>query len=265
MSRLWVHAEAFDVGTSLVLSADESRHVSARRARVGDDLVVFDGAGRIGEARVETLGRRGVVVGIERVREVERSADRFVLASAIPKAERLAVLLPMLTQIGVENWQPLVLFDSAQRELDVESARMRRILVESAKLARRAWLLELRAPIGLDELLAAHAGRAGRIAFGEREGEHFGIPARAELAVVGPEAGFTPGELRRLRAAGGVGCRLSEHNLRIETAAIAAAATHFAARGVEDRVDGRDDVRGVVQDGVRGESRGRVQDASADS
>ena len=35
------------IGTAFVLSADEARHVQARRLRVGDVLTAFDGAGRV--------------------------------------------------------------------------------------------------------------------------------------------------------------------------------------------------------------------------
>ena len=229
MSRLWVHAAGFDPDSNLTLSAEESRHVAARRARVGDALVVFDGAGRVGQASIESLGRRGVVARVESVETIEAAQDRWVLATAIPKGERLATLLPMLTQLGVPCWQPLVLGDSAVRTLDVESARLRRILVEGAKLARRPWLLEVPPPIDFETLLACDALAAGRCVLGDQGGEGLGVPGDALLVVIGPEAGFTALEGERLRGAGARACRLAPHNLRIETAAIAAAATRFAA------------------------------------
>ena len=78
-----------------------------------------------------------------------------VIASAVPKGDRLSTMLQMLSQLGVRVWQPLVLEHSVVRRVDPEAARLRRILVESAKLARRPWLLEIRPPLGLDALLAA--------------------------------------------------------------------------------------------------------------
>lgn len=232
MSALWVHVESLgaelEANAIVTLSADEARHVTARRLRVGDRLVAFDGAGRTAEARIEAIGRRAVEVCVEAVVCAPAPEDRWVLATAIPKGERMAVMLPMLTQLAVAVWQPLVLEESAVRDLDVESPRLRRILVESAKLARRPWLLEVRPPCALAALIDGPDG-AGGLWYGDREGDTVGLPADAALVAIGPEAGFTPDEIRRLRAANGRAFSLGPHNLRIETAAVAAAAVRVAA------------------------------------
>lgn len=232
---LWVHVEALGSmrasGDRVSLSGDEARHVAARRLRVGDRLVVFDGAGRTAEARIEAFGRRAVELELDAIVLSPAPANDWLLATAIPKGERLAVLLPMLTQLAVGAWQPLVLDESAVRDLDVASARLRRILVESAKLARRPWLLEVRPPCSLEALLEARAGSSpvGGLDFGDREGEGLGVPADSAVFAIGPEAGFTARELARLRAAGGRPRSLGPHNLRIETAAVAAAALRVAS------------------------------------
>ena len=228
MSALWVFVESFERPERIVLSGDEGRHVAARRLRPGDPLVAFDGAGCTGLARIESTDRRGVVIRVETLEEASPPTDVWRLATAIPKGERLATLLPMLTQLAVPVWQPLVLDDSAVRSLDVESARIRRILVESAKLARRPWLLEVRPPCDLAALLAA-VGPTDRICFGDRAGETAGVPSDAELVVIGPEAGFSAAERDALRRAGATAVTLGPHNMRIETAAVAAAATRLAS------------------------------------
>ncbi len=231
MSNLWVFIESL-AGTGIVrLSPDESRHVAARRLRAADSVVAFDGAGHTATARIESIGKRSVELLIDAIEHVPAPADHWVLATAIPKGERLAGLLPMLVQLGVPVWQPLVLEDSAVRDLDVASARMQRVLVESAKVARRPWLLEVREPIGLDALLAEVESDRG-VFYGDREGEAVGVDGDASLIAIGPEAGFSADELRRLRAAGARACSLGPHNMRIETAAVAAVAARFVARGM---------------------------------
>lgn len=234
MSHLWVFLESFGSSQGapdvVALSSDDSRHVAARRLRPGDAIVLFDGTGQIASAVIESIGRRAVEVRVGGVENVPPPSDPWVLATAIPKGERLATMLPMLVQLGVPTWQPLVLEDSAVRDLDIHSPRIRRILVESAKLARHPWLLELREPLGLGELLAS-ARPGAEIGFGDREGGEIGVPAGASLIVIGPEAGFTADEIRRLRSAGARACSFGPHNMRIETAAAAAAATRFSAKG----------------------------------
>ncbi len=233
MSLLWIHLESL-VGDSVVpIAPDEARHVAARRLRVGDAVVAFDGAGRTAEARIETLGKRTSALRLDRVDETPEPGDRWTLATAIPKGERLATMLQMLVQLGVPVWQPLVLADSAVRDLDVRSARTTRILIESAKLARRPWLMEVRDPCGLDALLARSGGTsaAAPICYGDRAGADSGLPASVSLVVIGPEAGLREDELRQLQAAGARACSFGMHNMRIETAAAAAAAARFAAQG----------------------------------
>jgi len=236
VSQLWVFLESLRESELVTLSSDEGRHVVARRLRPGDSVVAFDGAGHTAAARIESLGRRAVEIRIEQVDSLAAPTSRWVLATAIPKGERLATMLPMLVQLGVPIWQPLVLEDSAVRDLDARSARIQRILVESAKLARRPWLLEVREPCRLDELLAKSAPEEG-ICFGDRDGERVGIPHGAQLVVIGPEAGLSIDEVRRLRSAGGRSCSFGMHNMRIETAAVAAAVAWYVAegKGREDR------------------------------
>lgn len=231
MSYLWVFIESLAATGIVTLSRDESRHVAARRLRPADSVVAFDGVGHTAMARIESIGKRAVELRIDAIELVPAPADRFVLATAIPKGERLAGMLPMLVQLGVPIWQPLVLEDSAVRDLDIASARMQRVLVESAKVARRPWLLEVREPIGLDALLA-EAESARAVCYGDREGEAVGVAGDAAWIAIGPEAGFSADELRRLRAAGARACSLGPHNMRIETAAVSAVAARFVARGV---------------------------------
>ena len=230
MSQLWVFLESFGELEVMALSSEESRHVAARRLRQGDAVVAFDGVGHTATARIETIGKRAVEIRIERVEGVPAPSESWLLATAIPKGERLATMLPMLVQLGVPSWQPLVLESSAVRELDVRSARIQRILVESAKLARRPWFLEVREPCGLAELLAAADPTAG-ICFGDRAGAGIGVPSGTSLVAIGPEAGFSAEEVRRLRSAGGLPCSFGLHNMRIETAAAAAGVARFVAEG----------------------------------
>lgn len=228
MSLLWVFVEDLSSQVHISLSADESRHVAARRLKSGDRVVAFDGAGTTAFARIAVVGRRGVELERDEVAFTPRPVGDWLLATAIPKAERLATLLPMLTQLGVGCWQPLALDDSVVRTLDPEAARFRRILVESAKLARRPWLLDVRPACDLEAVLREGASRPF-VCFGDRDGDEAGIPAAASLVVIGPEAGFSEREHRRLVEIGARACSLSPFNLRIETAAIAAAATRWAA------------------------------------
>ncbi len=234
MSALWVYVAALaSTGSTHVLSPEESRHVTARRLREGDSLVAFDGRGGLADARIEQLGRRSCRITLLGVRRVDRTRDSLRLATAIPKGDRLSTLLQMTTQLGVDVWQPLVLEESVVRTLDPTAPRLERILLESCKVARRAWRLEIRPPASLESVLERAAEVGVGIVYGERTGAAGALPPRTRLVVIGPEAGFREAEIRALARSSARPVSLSPHNLRIETAAVAAAVALQALRADE--------------------------------
>ena len=229
MSELWAWVDDLTATGPIQLSAEEARHVVARRLRVGDSLVVFDGRGRWADALLEAIGKKSTVLEIGSIRKDPRPDFSFVLASAIPKGDRLGTMLQMLTQLGLEVWQPLVFEDSVQRRLDRKSARLNRILIESCKVARRPWRLEVLEPCTLDALLDRQS-REVEIFFGDRKGDSEWLAPTDALAVIGPEAGFNDRERRALEKVGARPRAFASHNLRIETAAVAATTAYNLGR-----------------------------------
>lgn len=221
MSLLWVHVPELAEEARIALPPEEIRHVVARRLREGDELVAFDGAGAIATARIERFSKRKVEIRLGGVEREAPAPMRFGLASAIPKGERLAAMLPMLIQLGLEVWQPLILAESVVRSLDPEGARLQRIGIEGCKVARRPWRMQIRPPISLEEFLADHISGA-TLFHGDRLGTRGSLDPAPAWVVIGPEAGFSEGERRALAAAGAQPRCFGPHNLRIETAAVAA-------------------------------------------
>lgn len=240
MSPAWFWVEELSGSGSLVLSAEESRHVGSRRLRRGDAVVLFDGAGRTAPGRIGGGGRKAVEVDVESVELAPPPRDLLGLATAIPKGDRLGTMLQMSTQLGLEVWQPLVLENSAVRKLDPGSARIRRILLEACKVARRPWALRILPPLSLEASLAA-VGPSSSLFFGDHAGEAtapaWDADSRRGWVFIGPEAGFSERERERLGESGASALRFSDYNLRIETAAVAA----MAAFNVSGRPSGARD------------------------
>ncbi len=233
MSFLWVFVETLVASGLCELGPDEARHVHARRLRIGDSLIAFDGQGRHAVARLESLGKRSAGIDLGPIQEETPPARGLTIASAIPKGDRLGTMLQMLTQLGLEVWQPLVLEESVVRKIDPDAARLRRILIESCKVARRPWRLEVRKPLSLDTLLANEPAGA-QIAFGDLEGEASVLPPEIALVLVGPEAGFSEPERKTLDRAEARAVSFGPHNMRIETAAVAAATAFNVSRNASE-------------------------------
>lgn len=241
MSVPWIWVESLVESGPITLAAEEARHLAARRVRVGDAVVVFDGSGRHADARIESLARGATVVDAGEIEEEPPPRAALTIASAIPKGDRLSTMLQMLTQLGVVSWQPLLLDESVVRKLDPTAPRLVRILTEGCKVARRARRMRVLAPCSLEQALAGCSAESV-LSFGDREGERVGSGAvgaakAPAILFIGPEAGFSEAERRVLERAGATPRSFAEHNLRIETAAIAGAAAYHQAFASEGGLD----------------------------
>ncbi len=214
------------------LDMDETRHaVRARRHRVGDRVEVFDGLGRLAVAVVLATPGRGPM-RLEPVERVEYGpAPRGLhIACAVPKGDRVETLLDMATQLGVAGFTPLRFERSVRNPGAGRESRWRRVLVEAAKQSRRLHLPTIDTLCDFDEWLsrtevgAAWLADPGAEPLARPADLFAGAGAAGPMVIVGPEGGLTDAEVELARK---MGCRplgLGSHVLRVETAAVAAAA-----------------------------------------
>ncbi len=214
----------------LTLDDDEAHHgLRVLRLQAGETLRLADGAGGSAEAEVVEVSKRLVLrVGPVAAAPAERCAD-LAVAVAPPKGDRWTDLVRGLTELGVGAILPL---RSARGEREPASLdRARRVAGEALKQSRRAWLPRLGPAVGIPALAAGGT----RLIVGDPAGgpPRPGRP-RPTTLVIGPEGGLTADELAALDAAGAERVRLAGPVLRIETAALAAAAVWASAWEHED-------------------------------
>lgn len=153
---------------------------------------------------------------------------------SIFKFDRLEWAIEKLTELGVVRIAPVIAQRSGAHLVKAAAARLprwRKIAHEAAQQSRRIAPPEITEPVALKKA-AAIAGH--RIVLSEVEDS---ISLKTALAggtpplslALGPEGGWTPGELELLRDAGWRSASLGPTILRAETAAIAAAAVALAA------------------------------------
>lgn len=211
------------------LDEDEAKHaLKVLRLRAGEEVEVFNGLGVAGRGVLVIEGRRAGMK-LASIRRTPPAGPMLTLAVSMPKGPRVDQLVSQLTQLGVDRLVPLLtertVVDPGQGKLD----RLRKVVVESAKQCGRDWLMEIAAPLAFtaalalprDLLLVADplGRRLGEIGRDEISGWKQGV-----MVLVGPEGGLTRDETDQALAAGGQLWRFNSHVLRIETAAVAAAA-----------------------------------------
>ncbi len=217
--------EAPLVAGEVVVSGAEARHGAAvLRLRPGDAVRLADGDGRAGVGAVVSAEADTVVVQVDRVEDlVDPAIAAVTVACALPKGDLAGDLVRMLSELGVGALRPL----RCARGVRVEpQPRLARISLESLKQCRRGRPLSILPALDVAELAAG----GGRIILADAQGGRFSAGAPGPLTVaVGPEGGFTADETAALVAAGAETFRLAPHVLRIETAAVSAAAVLAAA------------------------------------
>ncbi|MCC7205007.1 MAG: 16S rRNA (uracil(1498)-N(3))-methyltransferase [Phycisphaeraceae bacterium] len=211
------------------LDQDEARHaLRVLRLRPGEPVEIFNGQGLAARGDFLCQGR-DAGVKLTSLRHTPRPMPTLTLAVAMPKGPRVDQLVSQLTQLGVDTLVPLLtertVVDPGQSKLD----RLRKLVIESAKQCGRDWLMDIAPPTTFSVLLTLPrdllliADPLGRPLDAHTTQQAAPSP-HSLLVLVGPEGGLTPDETELAIAAGGRPWRFASHILRIETAAVAAAA-----------------------------------------
>jgi 16S rRNA (uracil1498-N3)-methyltransferase len=238
--RLFVPGERL-AGEHVTLTGPEHRHVArVLRARPGETMTLFDGAGLEIEAQVVRVDRADTELRLGARRVVAGPAVAITLLSAVPRGPRMDFLVQKTAELGVARIVPVLTERSVARP-DAEAgrrARWQKIAQEAARQCGRADVPAVDAPVSLPEALALAGLPARRLALFEGEKSRSLRAALAGAApaptalLVGPEGGFAPPELAAATAAGFEPVGLGDRILRVETAAIVAVALVAGASGM---------------------------------
>lgn len=244
------HSEAWAAGSRVELAGGEAKHaVSVSRVRVGERLLIGDGAGRIASGSVLVADAARLVLEVDSVRHEPLRSPRILLAQALAKGDRDELAVQASTELGVDGILPWAAARSVSRWEGAKMAKGRdrwsSIVREATKQSVRAWLPQV-GELHSTKQLAARAADSRMLVLdptaerrlAELTPSDLGAPDRPPgsgpadiLLVVGPEGGIAPNELELFRSAGAIPVRLGPEVLRTSTAGPAAIAVLNAALG----------------------------------
>jgi 16S rRNA (uracil1498-N3)-methyltransferase len=221
-------------GAALLLP-DEAHHlVHVMRLRPGDEIAVFDGAGREYRARIERIGREGAHVRlIEEIAALPEPFVRLTLAQAVLKTDKMDQVVRDATMMGVSAIVPLQSgHTSAVREkMSAGRApleRWRRIAIASAKQCRRAVLPEIRAWTAVCDCIRQDVSERRFILVEPGAPQGLPLPSSSDRRpasaslMVGPEGGWSAEEIEAAVGAGWLPVTLGRRTLRADVAALVA-------------------------------------------
>ena len=222
----------------VVVDGPEGRHAATvLRLRVGEPVVLVDGAGRRGAGTVAAvLAKDAVEVAVPAVDDEPASAPRLVVVQALPKGDRGETAIETMTEVGVDEVVPWAAARCVTRwregRGDKALDRWRTTAQAAGKQSRRS-----RFPVVAD-LASTHdvVDRLRSAAAGVLLHEEAVVPLAdlvppaegSVVVVVGPEGGLSPEELAAFTEAGATAYRLGPTVLRTSTAGTAALAVLLA-------------------------------------
>ena len=233
-----VHA----VGDQVAFASDDEHKLTAvLRKRSGDRVQIVDSAGSAYAATLAVDGRSVRATLDETLaREGVETALRVTIAQAVPKGQKMDLIVEKATELGAFAIVPVrsarvIGHDTSPAKIE----RWRRIARSAAQQSGRVRVPEVADVLDWDALLRTFPAYQRvylpwelndpaplRTVF-DRE-----LPdARDVLIVIGPEGGFGADEVARAEAAGARPISLGRRILRTETAALVVLAAALYATG----------------------------------
>lgn len=235
LTRVFVEAR-LETGSIVELPVDAGAHlVKVLRARSGDEVVLFNGDGRdfsgvVGSVRGKHVSAE---IGAAQLAETE-SRLAVTLVQCLPRAEKMDLVVQKATELGVTRIVPVISQRSVVRlddgQAQSKQSHWRAVAISACEQCGRARLPTVERPVQLLNYLGnlpppthprwvleptTESPATGRASI-----DPASLTA-AEIAI-GPEGGFTAGELEAFPLAGFSPLGLGPRVLRTETAAIAA-------------------------------------------
>lgn len=216
----------------LTLDEREAHHLrDVLRLTTQTPVEVFDHAGNVGVGYLSKVSASQVTVLVQSIHTAPIERFRLIVASAIPKAARGDWMIEKLSELGVDTFIPLaaersVVLPEGKNKLD----RWRRLASEASKQSRRTGVMRIEplTPLSGAIATAKHAGQGWYFSTSPDAAPIREIvtqtSAKVIILFIGPEGGWSPEEAQQFVQAKILAVSLTQTILRIETAAVAAAA-----------------------------------------
>ena len=215
----------------ITVEGDEFHHsIRVVRVREGEEVEVFDRAGKMAKAVVESIARDRAVLRVGDEIASRESAVAIDLAMAIIQLDKFELVLQKATELGVRSIIPLVTerVDLRPERYSGKADRWQKIIFEAVKQSGRSIAPIIEPPSKFEDILKREGTK---ILFDADAAPSTARPRDRVTVMIGPEGGWSDDELEAARAAGCEFARLGLRRLRAETAAIAAVAILTARLG----------------------------------
>lgn len=215
---------------ALELTSDEAKHCArVMRAREGDEIEIFDGAGTSAVCKIETVSRDLVHCQILSQKSHPRVEHPITLCQAIPKGGNMELIVQKSVELGVSAIQPLITAHTIARpeSMGKKREKWQRIALEACKQCGQNYLPEVSEPLQFNQWIdASPTFGTSLIAALDEKAVHLktqftSTPVEGNISLlVGPEGDFSPEEYQSAYDAGFQPISFGSIVMRVETATL---------------------------------------------
>lgn len=234
-----------ETGAICAAAADQARYLkTVLRMREGDPLLIFNGTGWEYKAVIRRQTAGGMELEITGRRALPAAEIHVTLCQAVPKVEKMDGIIRHATELGADRIVPFLAERSVPRwqseQLPRKRERWQKIAVEASRQCGRPDIPEIGEIVTFERMLRDVPESGLRLIPWEEETktgirEILRDPSRSEMKefvlVIGPEGGFSAGEIELARQAGFLSVSLGKRVLRVETASLAVLAIFQYEKG----------------------------------
>jgi len=219
-------------GTNIVIDTEDVSHITrVLRMAEGDKITVCDSCGIDYEAEITDISKNEIICKIlSSCKSDTEPAVSVTLYQALPKASKMEYIIQKTTELGVSAVVPVIMARCVSKINDKKDGvkkaeRWRKIAESAAKQSGRGIIPTVEEPITFDEAVSRLA--AAELSFAPYECEEENTVKKIlrdktsfkEAAfIIGPEGGFDPAEIDKLKNSGVKTVTLGKRILRTETA-----------------------------------------------
>ena len=222
----------------VTIKGDEARHIAqVLRLKERDKIKVFTGKGKEYLTEIIQASKKEVIGRILKESRLDTEPPiEITLVQGLPKSDKMDLIVQKTTELGVKRIIPVITQRTIIR-LDKEKAKVRRIrwqriALEAAKQSGKAIIPEVREVISFIQALDNLNRESLNLIPWEEETStslkevlkhhisHIPHPRSQITVFIGPEGGFTSGEVEAAKKRGALSVSLGPRLLRTETAGL---------------------------------------------
>lgn len=211
------------------LRAPEARHLSSvLRLKPENEIRLFDGTGKVYQARITAISKTEVTAEIITQEEYIPPTPHLHLGQALLKGKKMDFIVQKATELGVASIAPFISEHCEVKRISkTHESRWQRVSLEACKQCNRPIPLACSAVYDFKSFIAASSHHESKLIFWEKEATTSVKDLRLDrlqinsiMIAIGPEGGFSDNEISLAKEAGFQSVSLGKRIMRAETATL---------------------------------------------